>query len=255
MVNEFIKPREHDRYAQLTLSRAPLNIITIAMATEINAYLDALSTRKDLCALLIDADGPDFSAGVDIPEHRADTVEQMIREFHRMIRLLHGLPMPVIAAIHGGTYGGGMELAAFCDIVLAADDLKIGVPEITLGVYPPVAVAALSQIIGYHRAAELVLTGRIIDAAEAQAIGLVNHVYPSPQFRERTEQYMTQWARLSAFSLRTTRRALRRSSFSSFDDALRMSETAYLRELMTGSDPSEGLDAFMQKRRPQWRDQ
>lgn len=250
---EFIRLAEAERAATLTLARPPLNILNITMLRELNARLEQLAERGDLCALVIDAEGPVFSAGVDVPEHRRETIDQMIREFHRTIRLIDDLPMPVVAAIHGGAYGGGMELALTCDLVLAADDLKIGVPEITLGVYPPVAVAILGRMIGSHRAAELILTGRVLDAAEAEAIGLLNHVYPSRLFREQVRAFVGQLTRLSAFSLRHTRRALRRASLAGFEEALATAESIYLRDLMSGSDPDEGLAAFMEKRPPRWR--
>ncbi len=252
--NEFIRVAEGDRYAHLTLSRPPLNVLNIAMIGAIYDYLESLTSRRDLCGLLIDAEGPVFSAGVDVPEHRRETAEQMIETFHRTIRLLDELPMPVVAAVHGGAYGGGMELAVFCDMVLAADDLKIGVPEITLGVYPPVAVAHLSRIVGFHLAAELILTGRILNAREASSMGLVNHVYPVASFRAEVTAFMSQLTRLSAFSLGHARRALRRGSRSAFAEALATSEAIYLNDLMAGSDPAEGLEAFAQKRQPQWKD-
>lgn len=150
--------------------------------------------------------------------------------------------------------GGGMELAVFCDIVLAADDLKIGVPKISLGVYPPVAVALLTEVIGYRHAAELILTGRTIDAETALRLGTINHVYPVTQFRDSVTSYMTKLTRSSAFSLGATRRALRTASLPHFEHALKTSESMYLKELMTGADPAEGLEALMQKRVPNWKD-
>jgi len=242
------------RLARLTLSRPPLNVMNIAMIKRANEFLGSLSTRGELCGLLIEAEGPIFSAGVDVPEHRRETVEQMIGTFHQTIHLIDELPMPVVAAVHGGAYGGGMELAIICDMVLAADDLKIGVPEITLGVYPPVAVAHLARMVGFHRAAELILTGRVLNASDALAMGLVNHVYPSATFRSEVDAFMAQLTRLSAFSLRHTRRALRTASLQSFEESLATAESIYLRDLMTGNDPSEGLDAFIEKRQPRWKD-
>lgn len=244
----------HNRFARLTLARPPLNILNIEMIDAINHRLESLAARGDLCALLIDAQGSVFSAGVDVPEHRQETVKQMIDTFHRTIRLLDDLPMPVVAAVHGGAYGGGMELAIFCDMILASDDLRIGVPEITLGVFPPVAASYLSRLIGFHRAAELVLTGRMLTADEALGMGLVNHVYPAHQFRGCVDEFMERLTNLSAFSLRVTRRALRRASLGSFEESLAAAESIYLRDLMSGSDPTEGLDAFTQKRVPKWHD-
>jgi enoyl-CoA hydratase/carnithine racemase len=128
------------------------------------------------------------------------------------------------------------------------------VPEITLGVYPPVAVALLAQVTGYHYAAEMILTGHVIDAETASETGLVNHVYPAGIFRDQVSDYMEKFTRLSAFSLGQTRRALRNASWNSFEEALTASEASYLEELMRGSDPAEGLAAFMRKRPPQWLD-
>lgn len=251
--SQFIRFVEGEGAATLTLSRPPLNVLNIAMMRELNAHLEPLAVRGDLRVLVIDAEGPVFSAGVDVPEHRRETIETMIREFHRIIRGIDDLPMPVIAAVHGGAYGGGMELALACDMILAADDLKIGVPEITLGVYPPVAVALLGRVIGVHRAAELILTGRVLDAREAVAMGLVNQVYPAAGFRDDVGAFVRTLTRLSSFSLRHARRALRRVALAGFEDALATAESIYMRDLMSGHDPDEGLLAFMEKRSPQWR--
>jgi cyclohexa-1,5-dienecarbonyl-CoA hydratase len=212
------------------------------MLHEMNAYIESLIGRDDLCALVIDGEGKTFSAGVDVPEHTGDTGIEMIQTFHQTFRLMHKLPMPTVCAIHGGVYGGAMELAIFCDMILAADDLKIGVPEITLGVFPPVAVAFLSQLVGVNKAAELVYTGAIIDAAEALRIGMVNHVYPAHQFAESVAKFMKGLTRLSAFSLRQAKKAFHDAVLPGFEQAL---DTA-------GADPHEGLTAFIEKRRPSW---
>lgn len=249
-----IRVQDEGRFVRMTLSRPPVNVLNIAMIRSINDYLTSLTSRGDLCALLMDAEGPVFSAGVDVPEHRRDTVEQMIATFHQTIRLIDDLPMPVVAAVHGGAYGGGMELAICCDMILAADDLKIGVPEITLGVYPPVAAAYLPRLVGFHRAAELILTGRILSAGEAYGMGLVNHVFPATEFRREVNSFMGQLTKHSAFSLRNARRALRRASLLTFEESLTVAESIYLRDLMSGSDPTEGLDAFVEKRPPVWKD-
>lgn len=254
-LDQLIKTSQREHTARLTLARSPLNVLNIAMLTEVNAYLETLIGRTDLCALVIDAEGKDFSAGVDIPEHRADTVESMLETFHHTFRLLHQLPMPTVCAIHGGCYGGAMELAIFCDITLAADELRIGVPEITLGVFPPLAVAHLAHIVGIKKAAELIYTGAAVDATEALRLGLVNHVYPAREFAAHVEQFLTRLTRLSAFSLRQVKAAFRRAVLSDFERALSESESVYLKGLMAGSDPSEGITAFGEKRKPVWKNQ
>lgn len=247
-----IKISEANRCARLTLARPPLNVLNIAMLGEINRYLEGLIARDDLCALLIDGEGKAFSAGVDVPEHKKETVDKMIGTFHQTFRLMHKLPMPTVCAVHGGVYGGAMELAIFCDMILAADDLKIGVPEITLGVFPPLAIAHLSQIVGIQKAAELCYTGAVLDAAESLRIGLVNHVYPATEFPAAVDRFMMRLTRLSAFSLRQAKESFRRAVMHDFERALSATEAVYLKDLMSGADPTEGLAAFMEKRKPKW---
>lgn len=249
---QFIRTSQNEKIARLTLARPPLNVLNIAMLREVNHYLESLGGMEDVCALLIDGEGRTFSAGVDVPEHTAAHADEMITTFHSMFRIMHRLPMPTVCAIHGGVYGGAMELAIFCDIILAADDLKIGVPEITLGVFPPLAIAHLSKLIGVHKAAELVFMGTVLTANEALQIGLVNHCFPAGQFRESTETFVRRFQSLSSFSLRHAKRAFRRAVFEDFDQSLVAAESIYLRDLMAGHDPMEGLTAFMEKRKPAW---
>ncbi|MBI5867608.1 MAG: enoyl-CoA hydratase/isomerase family protein [candidate division Zixibacteria bacterium] len=252
---QYIKVTEADRIARLTLARPPLNVLNIAMLTEINAYLELLIGRRDLCVLLIIGEGKMFSSGVDVPEHKKDMAEKMIRTFHQTFRLMNRLPMPTVCAAHGGAYGGAMELAIFCDILLACDDLKIGVPEIKLGVFPPLAVAHLMQFVGSKKAAELIYTGAVMNAVEAQRIGLVNHVYPVAEFAAAVEQFIGQFKSLSAFSLGQAKRAFQRVVMKDFELALDEAEAIYLKDLMNGHDANEGLAAFMEKRKPAWKDQ
>jgi cyclohexa-1,5-dienecarbonyl-CoA hydratase len=251
---QLIKVSEKDRIAHLTLARPPLNVLNIALLTEINAYLESLIARRDLCALLIDGEGKMFSSGVDVPEHKKDMVSTMIRTFHQTFRLMNRLPMPTICAAHVGAYGGAMELVIFCEIVLASDDLKIGVPEIKLGVFPPLAVAHLMQFVGAKKAAELIYTGAVLNAGEAQRIGLVNHVFPAADFTKSVEQFVGQFKPLSAFALRNAKHAFQRVVMKDFERDLDEAESIYLTDLMEGHDPTEGLAAFMEKRKPVWKD-
>lgn len=251
---EFIKVTEHERIVRMTLARPPVNVLNIAMLSEINRYLESLVDRKDICALVIDGEGKHFCAGVDVPEHKKETVGDMIGTFHQTFRIMAKLSMPMVCAVHGGAYGGGLELAVFADIILAADDLKIGVPEITLGVFPPLAVVHLARMIGVNRAAELIYTGAIIGADEAARIGLVNHVYPAAEFRAAVEKFVGQFKKLSAFALGQAKAAFKKVTMADFEAALQTAETRYLDDLMAGNDPTEGLTAFMEKRKPVWQD-
>lgn len=249
---QFIKTACSGGLARITLARPPLNILNIAMLRELNHAIQAIAEETDVCVLLIDGEGKTFSAGVDVPEHSPEHAEEMITTFHTTFRLLHQVPMPTVSAIQGGVYGGAMELAVFCDVILAADDLKIGVPEIKLGVFPPLAVAHLSRLIGAHKAAEMIFTGAVLNAKEAQTMGLINHCYPVGEFRDAVESFVRRFLELSPFSLRQVKRAFRRAVFADFETSLHTAETIYLQDLMQGHDPVEGLAAFTQKRKPVW---
>lgn len=247
-----VKCTQSDRVARLTLARPPLNVLHIDMIAEMNGHLEELSKRRDLCALKIEAEGPHFCAGVDVSEHRADTIHRMLQTFHQLFRLLHRFPCPIVAAVQGSAFGGGMELACFCDITVASSSLRIGVPEITLGVFPPVAMAHLHRLVGTAKAAELIFTGATVDAQEALRIGLISRVCEDAELAGVTDDIAARWAHQSAYALRLARRAFHQAAMPDFEHTLARAEAMYLEELMKGQDPTEGLTAFMEKRKPQW---
>jgi cyclohexa-1,5-dienecarbonyl-CoA hydratase len=137
-------------------------------------------------ALIISGSGEKaFSAGVDVVDHTEDKVEKMVQVFHDVFRNLAKLDQVTVAALKGLTLGGGCEIAIFCDLIFAADNLKIGQPEIKLSVFPPIALLMLPRLLGLKKASELLLTGKIIEAQEAEQIGLINKVVPLDRFNQQ----------------------------------------------------------------------
>ena len=257
MTREFqsIKFAINDRVARITFARPPLNVFNIKMMREIGDALGECAPRRDLAAIVFDAaaDAHAFSAGVAVEEHVAKTVFQMLEAFHSIFRMLRQIARPVIAVVNGPALGGGCELVAACDIVIASDRSRFGQPEIKLGVLPPIAAILLPRIIGEKRARELILTGDLIDAAEALKLGLVNYVLPSAELEAKTETIWAKLRELSGSSLAMTRTALDLGGQSDFDAALSDIENLYLHELMKTEDAQEGSRAFMEKRKPEWR--
>jgi len=137
--------------------------------------------------------------------------------------------------------------------VIASEQARFGQPEIKLGVFPPVAALLLPRIVGDKRAREMILTGEMIDAREALRIGLVNHVLPASELEQKTREVLTRLRELSGTALEMTRRALDLGKGRSIDKALKPIEDVYLHELMKTSDAAEGISAFMEKRKPVWR--
>jgi cyclohexa-1,5-dienecarbonyl-CoA hydratase len=241
-----------DGIATFTLDHPPLNILTTPMMADLNAALEGVVGDGDIAALVIAARGKAFSAGVDVGDHTADKVGEMIELFHGLFRKLAATNAVTIAAVAGAALGGGCELACFCDVVLASDRAKFGQPEVEVGVFPPVAACTLPLQVGIRQAVELTALGRIIDADEAHRIGLVSHVYPAGEFDERVESYLAGIRKLSRPVVRLAKKATTLIARRSILAHLERAEHLYLGELMQLSDAHEGIAAFVEKRPPAW---
>ncbi len=250
---ESLETSVSDGIATVTLNRPPLNILHNPMMADFNDALGAALSDGDLAAVLIRANGKAFSAGVDVADHTADKIEEMIRLFHGLFRKLAATDALTIAAVNGAALGGGCELACFCDIVLASDRAKFGQPEVQVGVFPPVAACVLPPQIGIKKAIELNALGVTIDAAEARSIGLVNQVYPAQEFDTRVDGYINNIRKLSRPVVRLAKRATTLLVREQILSHLERTERLYLDELMRLSDAHEGIAAFLEKRMPDWK--
>jgi len=253
MTYQHLRVAIDDGVARLTLDRPPLNVITIAVMRELQAALDEVASVPSLRVVVLQGAGRAFSAGVDVGEHLGPTVESMLAEFHAVFERLAALAVPTVAVVHGVALGGGCELVGFCDFVLAADTARFGFPEITLGVFPPVAVAVLPTRFGMRAIGELVLTGEIVSAARARELGLVSVVVPEDELPLAAESLLARLRGLSAAALRSTRRAMWAAE-GDWRERLARAERVYRDELMATQDATEGLRAFLEKREPVWQD-
>jgi len=238
--------------ARIALDHPPLNVLDIGTARELAAAATALSAMS-LHAIVLEANGTAFSAGVDVRDHLPDRGAEMLREFHHACLALWQLDTPTLARVHGAALGGGAELTLMCDLVVAGESATFGFPEIRLGVFPPVAAVLLPRMIPAHAAAELILTGRVLTAAEAERMGLVNRVTPDDALDAALETMLAGLCALSASSLRVAKQALRLSRIRSVPDAVGAAESHYLRRLLEDRDAIEGLSAFLEKRPATWR--
>ncbi len=252
---QHIQFRVEDRVGRVVFARPPLNVFTIAMMREIDAALTECMGRREMVAVVFEpvAGSRAFSAGVSVEEHAEETVYQMLESFHQIFRTLEQMGKPTVAVVDGAALGGGCELVAGCDIVISGPRAKYGQPEIKLGVFPPVAAVLLPRVIGERRARELLLTGELFDAEEALRLGLVNYVVESDQLEAKLQEVLGRLRELSAPALEMTRRALDAGRGRPFLEALERAEDIYLNELMKTEDAQEGVRAFMEKRRPEWR--
>ncbi|MBI2976779.1 MAG: enoyl-CoA hydratase/isomerase family protein [Chloroflexi bacterium] len=250
---QFLDWRLDDGAGVLTLKRPPLNVINIAMLRELATALEAATqdtARQATRVLVLRAESTFrmFSAGVDVADHTADKVGEMIPLFDRVCQTLADFPTPTLAVVHGHALGGGCELALCCDLIVAAEGANFGQPEIRLATIAPIAALRLPGLVGYRRAAEMLFTGEAMNAAEAARIGLINRAVPSGELNATADQLIGKLRGMSAAALRLCKRAVRLGRLPAI-------EQLYLDELMATGDAHEGVASFIEKRAPVWANQ
>lgn len=243
-----------DHIAWLTLDRPPLNVLNIAMMRQLTEQLAQLRDAN-VKGIVLGATGKAFCVGVDVAEHTDDRVAEMIHSFHDLFRALWALPQPLLAVVGGAALGGGMELALACDFIVAADGATFGQPEVKVGVFPPIAALLLPRLTSRQAALECVLLGDIWSAQRAYELGLINAVVSSERLEQTASDWTDKMSALSAPILRLAKKAtLIGWDQQELDSRLVQIEKLYLDDLMKLGDTHEGLNAFIEKRAPQWQD-
>lgn len=244
--------KRSDQLWLLRLDRPKANIVDASMTAALDAAFVAARGQAALKAIVLTHAGPNFSFGASVQEHLPEHVAGMLRAFHGLFRSIAACEVPVLAAVKGHCLGGGLEVVSFCHRVFAAPDAKVGQPEITLGVFAPVASLLLAERAGRAVAEDLCLSGRTLAAEDARRVGVVDELTDDPEAAaiSYAEQHLL---RHSASSLRLAVRAVRGDFLRQFFGRLDALERAYLQDLMTTADANEGIQAFLQKRPAQWR--
>ncbi|HEV8581114.1 MAG TPA: enoyl-CoA hydratase/isomerase family protein [Thermoanaerobaculia bacterium] len=240
--------------ATVTLNRPPLNILDIPTISRLGEAIEDLAVDPGLLVIVLRGAGDRaFSAGVAVQDHTPEKVVPMLESLHGTIRRLRDLAAITVAAVQGHCLGGGMELALSCDLVIATDDARFSQPEIELGCYPPVASALLPSRIGAGLTLDLALTGRTLNCEEAERWGLVTRRVPSGSLDEAVRDFVAQITAKSAPVVRLAKKAVRAGRDLPFAEALAETERIYKEELLPLEDLAEGAAAFLEKRRPRWR--
>lgn len=245
----------HDAVARIILDDAKGNVLDHMMMEELQQVLDSFRDNKNLKLITFEGAGKHFSFGASVEEHQKDMAGEMLRNFHGLFYTLRDLSIPTAAKIWGQCLGGGFELALMCNFLFAETSAKVGQPEISLGVFPPPASVLLPLKIGYARAEELLITGKIISAEEGKNLGLINQVYSN---RDEFETEFDGWIKKyilpkSASSLIYGVKAARIKFNHILGNFLPALEHMYVRGLMETHDANEGINSFLEKRQPEWK--
>ena len=238
----------------LTLDRPPLNILDIETIGRLREKLEQALGEPGVKLVEIHGSPKAFSAGVEIRDHVPARALAMLDAFHALIRSVRYARVPVVAVVRGFCLGGGMELVLAADFVLASEDARFGQPEIRVGCFAPVASVLLPCLIPEKKALELLLTSKTISGIEAERLGLVNRVAHASELDAELESFRRELLNKSAAVLALARKATRLPSRVSFEAALREAERIYLDELLKTEDVTEGMEAFLAKRDPGWKD-
>jgi cyclohexa-1,5-dienecarbonyl-CoA hydratase len=241
--------------ARITLDDGKGNVLDSIMMKELNELLNTFITKSDLKLITFEGAGKHFSFGASVEEHKKENAPKMLKEFHQLFYTIADLAIPTLAKISGQCLGGGLELALICNFLFADKSANLGQPEILLGVFPPPASVILPLKIGNAKAEELILTGKSISAEEGKAIGLINEVFENKEEMEKgSDEWITKnILKKSASSLRHTVKASRTTFNHLLRKMLPAVEEMYLKELMETDDANEGINSFLEKRKPTWK--
>ena len=245
-----------EQIALLTVNRPEVrNALDRKTADEIRRVLAELEEREDVGVLILTGAGDKaFVSGADIRELKTRTALDGLQAFNqRLFTSIERFPKPVIAAVNGYALGGGCELAMACDLRVASDRAKFGVPETSLGILPGAGgTQRLPRLVGMGRAKELILTGEIIDAATAERIGLVNKVVPPEQLLPAAREMAAKILSRGPLATRLAKLATNMSAEASLDAGL-VIEKLGQSILYASEDKLEGMSAFLEKRKPRFR--
>ena len=246
-----------DGVATLTLNRPQArNALSSRLMAALQAELDAVAGDRSVKVVVLAGAGPGFCSGHDLKEMRAnpgrETYEALFRQCSRMMLAITRLPQPVIARVHGIATAAGCQLVATCDLAVAADTARFATPGVNIGLFCSTPMVALSRAVGRKHAMEMLLTGDMIDAAQARGMGLVNRVVPADRLEEEARALALRIASKSPLTLRIGKEAFYRQVEMGLDEAYDYASRV-MTENMMARDAEEGIDALLEKRSPVWR--
>jgi cyclohexa-1,5-dienecarbonyl-CoA hydratase len=250
---QFIKFRIETGVARMTMNRPDHNLLNETMLRELADGISFVGDRGDVKLIVLDSAFKVFCGGIDIGEYTSERVFQMVDAFHSVFAGILETSKPVLAVVNGPAIGGGAELAAFGDMVVATPRARFAQPEITIGIFPPLASTILPFLVGPKIAMELVLLGEPVTAERAQELGLVNRLVPEAELEATVNELIERITGHSGPVLTMAKKAILGGMGLSLQDGLKNSRNIFLNELYRLEDSQEGLRALVEKRRPKWK--
>ena len=251
---DFLKWSFQDGVATITLDRPPANALSSGLLRELSSVLDEIETNDDIRVILIHGEGRFFSAGADIKEFTTiktgDEFANLSTYGQDLFERMEQFSKPIIAAIHGASLGGGLELAMGWHFRLVADNAKLGLPELQLGLIPGFAgTQRLPRLVGTAKAAEMLFTSDPITGLEAVQYGLANHAYPEGELLENAYKMAKKIAKKSPVSIKAAIKLLNYSKTEKYYEGVKK-EAELFGEVFVSNDGKEGISAFIEKREP-----
>src|SRR5579884_3147860 len=250
---EFVKVQTEDGVARMTLNRPEHNLLNEAMLRELADGIEIVGQREEIKLILIDSACKVFCGGIELAEYTSQRVFQMLDAFHAVFTAMLETGKPLVCVVNGPAIGGGAELAAFGDMVIATPKARFAQPEISIGVFPPLASTILPYLVGPKTALELVLTGEPVTAERALELGLVNRLVPEAQLNGTVDDLVAKISGHSGPVLSMAKRAILGGMGLSLREGLKHSMNIFLNELYHLEDSQEGLRALVEKRKPNWK--
>jgi enoyl-CoA hydratase len=254
---EYLKWSYQDSIATITIARPPANALSSGLLRELSAVLDEIEPNLDIRVIVIHGEGRFFSAGADIKEFTTVTSSEGFSNLGKfgqdLFDRMEKFPKPIIAAIHGAALGGGLELAMACHIRLVSDTAKLGLPELQLGLIPGFAgTQRLPKYVGASRAAEMLFTSEPITGTEAVQYGLANHAYSDAEVLEQAYKLAGKIAKKSPGSIKASIELLNYAKTEEFYEGAKR-ESELFGQVFVSNDGKEGIQAFIEKREPQFK--
>ena len=232
-----------------------LNALSFALMSELVNGLEELDKDKAVRVIILTGSGRAFAAGADLAEmSQATPLDLMLGRRFELWDRIRKISKPIIAAVDGYCLGGGNELAMNCDIIIASETATFGQPEINVGIIPGAGgTQRLTRVVGKYKAMEMILTGKSISADEAYRVGLVNRVVPAKSLMEETKKLATEIASRPPISIRSAKEAILRAHDTTLEVGLEFERKAFYM-LFATEDAKEGMNAFLEKRKPDFKE-